>query len=309
MREEAAAADVGAGRPRIPGTGARWRGIDAQACVRYTIERQTTEGGFCFYAYHPWGVEEPNTPDTLAGVSILHLLEQPMPDRERCIAWLQAQQDERGGYGTLVIGYAALKALVRLGAAPARDPRAFLARTAAMLGLSGAKGRAVTRDLRGVLKCVELWREHGLEPTDTVRARTAALLERQRAPDGGYGASGASLPETAAAVALASELDIDLDEGAVLAYVRRCEGPPYGFNVAPTAVSSDLDSQRAALWVLRRYRARPRHAALARRFVALCQTAVGGFGRTQGAIARLDDSLRALEILSLLEESRVDAEA
>jgi hypothetical protein len=29
---------------------------------------------------------------------------------------------------------------------------------------------------------------------------------------------------------------------------------------------------------------------------------VGGFGRTPGAIARLDDSLRALQILSLLDD-------
>lgn len=286
------------------GPGERWRDIDVQACVRYTLERQTTDGGFCFYTYHPWGVEEPNTPDTLAGVAILDMLGQPVPNRARCIAWLRSQQSDRGGYATLVIGYAALKALAKLGAAPAYGPRVFLKQTAATLGLTGSGGCACTCDLTDVLKWVELSREHGLAPSGGLKARVAELLERQRTQDGGYGACGASLPETAAALALAGALDIRVDDDAILAYVRRCEGLPYGFNVAPAAVSSDLDSQRAALWLLARFDARPRHAAQVRRFVAQCQSAVGGFGRAPGAIARLVDSLRALEILSLLSESK-----
>lgn len=290
-----------AGKPPS-GPNTRWRGIDARACVDYVLGHQTTEGGFCFYSYRPWGVEEPNTPDTLAAVSILGLLERPVPRRESCTEWLQAQQDARGGYGTLVIGYAALTALARLGAAPARNPREFLDRTGALLGLTGTGERVHTRDLHAVLKCIELWRAHGIVAQQEVRTRVAALLERLRAARGGYVSASASLPETVAAVALADEFDIHVDAKRLLAYLRRCEGPPYGFNVAPWAVSSDLEAQRAALWLLRRFGARPRHPVLVREFVALCQTASGGFGRAHGAIARLSDSLHALEILSFLSE-------
>ena len=48
-----------------------WRGIDAEACYRYTLSRQTEEGGFCFYAYPEWRVAEPNALDTQAAVAIL----------------------------------------------------------------------------------------------------------------------------------------------------------------------------------------------------------------------------------------------
>lgn len=289
-------------KPMSPAFAGPSGGIDAQACIRYTIERQTTQGGFCFYTYHAWGVEEPNAPDTLAAISILSMLRQPVPNREPCVAWLRAQQDARGDYATLVIGYAALQALRKLDAAPARDPRAFLRRTAATLGLSG--GRPPARDLRWLLMCLELWRENGLALADAMLPRIAALLERQHERGGGYGASGASLPETAAAVAVASELDLSINASGVLDYVRLCEGPPYGFNVASSATSSDLETQRAALWLLRRFGAAPTHPELIGRFVALCQTDAGGFGPSPGAIARLSESVYALEILGWLAQAR-----
>lgn len=275
------------------------QGIDLRACLRYTTERQTTQGGFCFYAYRPWGIEEPNTPDTLAGVSILQRLGHPVPRRERCVAWLREQQDPSGGYPTAVIGYAALEALRRLGAEPAGDPRSFLRRSAATHGLSGEG--PVTRELRIVLKCLELWREHGLSPSRAVRARVSDLLRLAHADDGGYGTSGANLAESAVAVALAREIDMPVDGHAVLAYVRHCERPPYGFNVTPSALSSDLETQRAGLWLLRALGGRLRHAGRVSGYVALCQNASGGFGRAPGAIARLDDTLRALDILAWLD--------
>ena len=86
----------------------------------------------------------------------------------------------------------------------------------------------------------------------------------------------------------------------VLAYARQCEGPPYGFNITPWAVSSSLQTQHASIRVLRHFGAGPRDAALIRELVASCQTGLGGFGRVPGAIPRLDDSLRALGILSML---------
>ena len=260
-------------------------GIDVEACYRYTVAHQTSEGGFCFYAYRPWGVEEPNAPDTRAAVAILALMEKPVPERERCLAWLRAQQEQDGGYSTLIIGHAVLKALRQLGSGPALNPRSFLDRTAASLGLT-EPGAKPTRWISGALKCVELRSDWGLAPGAQIRTSIATMLGRLRTGDGGYGASGSSLPETAAAVALSDALGLGAGREDVMAYVRQCERPPFGLNVAPSAVSSDLESQCGGLWLLRRFGARPRDPGLIRKFVALCQRGAGGFGRTPGVTPR-----------------------
>jgi hypothetical protein len=279
--------------------GSRFDAIDVEACYRYTLGCQTSRGGFCFYAYPQWGVEDPNTLDTYAAVAMLRLLRRPVPEVEHCTTWLKAQQDALGGYSTLVIGYAALKALQLLGAEPLRDPRRFLHETAGMLRLTDPSGRGLTGWISSALRCIELWRDYGIAVSEQIRFGGAAALGRLHGADGGYGAPGSSLPETAAAVALATALGLPVGPEA-LAYARQCEGEPYGFNVARFAVSSGLESQRAGLQVLRHFGAASRYPAAIRKYVVSCQTFVGGFGRAPGAIPRLTDSLCAMEILSML---------
>jgi hypothetical protein len=276
-----------------------WNGIDVEACYGYTLSRQTHQGGFCFYRYREWGVEEPNTPDTYAAVAILRLLDRATPEVERCKAWLQAQQDSAGGYPTLVIGSAALKALQLLGAQPLRDPRQFLKDQARVLQLIDPVHLQLPGQLFTALRCIQLWRDYGLTVTKQMREAVVAGLGRLRDDNGGYGAPGPNLLDTATAVALADVLDVPV-EHAALAYVRQCERSPYGFNIMPLAVSSSLESQHAGMLVLRHFHALPQDPVLIREYVASCQTARGGFGRVPGAIPLLDDTLRALEILAML---------
>jgi hypothetical protein len=276
-----------------------WGGIDWEACYRYALRCQTSQGGFCFYAYPEWGIEEPNAPDTCAAVAIFGLLELPVPRAERCQAWLRALQDHSGGYPTLVIGYAALRGLQLLGAEPQRDPRRFLREMAEMLRLVNPSAERRAGWVAGARRCVELCSVHGIVITDRMRDAIGAALERLRQPDGGYGLPGANLPETATALALATAAGLPAPRD-VLAYAQRCEGAPYGFNITPFAVSSGLESHQAGLRVFRHFGVHPRDSALIRRYVATCQTSRGGFGRVPGAIARLEDSLRALQVLSML---------
>jgi hypothetical protein len=278
-------------------------GIDIDACYRYILGRQTVDGGFCFYVYHAWGVEEPNAPDTYAAVASLGLLHRPVPRRAAVTDWLKAQQDSRGGYPTLTIAHATLTALRLLGEAPLRDPRHFLADIAGVYGLADAAGREASGWLHNALRCIELWRDYDLPLGDRVRTRVGTALRRLRQDDGGYGAPGASLPDTAAAAALGAALDLPVNP-AVLAYVRRCEAPPYGFNITPSASSSGLESHHAGLSVLRHFGASPREPAMVRHYIASCQTRRGGFGRVPGAVPRLDDSLRALQVLFMLGQAR-----
>jgi hypothetical protein len=306
---EAVRTDSGSPEPRgerrqapSPSSRLRWDGIDVDACYEYIVGRQTMDAGFCFYSYHDWGVEEPNAPDTYAAVASLGLLDRPVPRRAAVADWLEAQQDPYGGFPILIIAHATLKALRLLGEAPLRDPSAFLEETAGIYGLTDPTGREPSGWLSNALRCVELWRDHGLALTEPIRARVAAALERLRGRNGGYGKPGTSLPDTANAIALAEALGLPLDPGA-LTYARRCEGAPYGFNITPRAVSSGLETHQAGLQVLRRFGAAPRDPVLVRQYVAGCQTSRGGFGRVPGAVPRLDDTLRALEILCMLSDA------
>jgi hypothetical protein len=289
--------------PGVKGTSvdrdARWDGIDVEACSSYTRSRQTRQGGFCFCMDRAWGVEEPNTPDTYAAVAIFRLLDRAVPEVERCWAWLQAQQDAAGGYPTLVIGFAALKALQLLGARPLRDPRRFLQDQARLLHLTDPAHLHFPGQLCSALRCLRLWQDYSLTVTEQMRAAIAVGLGQLRGDNGGYGAPGANLLDTTAAVALAAILALPVDR-AVLAYARQCERPPYGFHVTPLTTSSSLESQHAGLQVLQHFHALPRELARMREFVASCQTASGGFGRAPGAVPRLDDTLHALEILVIL---------
>jgi hypothetical protein len=308
--EEAARIDCGSPKPpgerrhtRSASARPEWDGIDIDACYRYILGRQTIDGGFCFYVYHDWGVEEPNAPDAYAAVASLGLLDRPVPRRAAVADWLKAQQDPRGGYATLTIAHATLTALRLLGEAPLRDPSQFLENVAGIYGLTDAAGREPSGWLHNGLRCVELWQDYGLSLNDRIRTRVGAALSRLRQDDGGYGAPGASLPDTGAAVALAAALDLPVDP-AVLAYVRQCEAPPYGFNITPSASSSGLESHHAGLRVLGHFGASPRQPAVVQDYVESCQTRRGGFGRVPGAVPRLDDSLRALEVLCMLAQAR-----
>lgn len=273
--------------------------INLQACREYALSRQTSEGGFCFYAYREWGVEEPNTPDTYAAIATLRLLAQAIPEEDACRAWLQRQQDPSGGYPMLGIGYAALMALHLLGAQPLHDPRPYLLNMARLLRLTGHVDVDLAGRVRDALRCIKLWQAYQLIITPELRARLAAALDHLQGDDGGYGMPGASLPETARAVALCTALVLPVGQS-VLDYVQRCEGPPYGFHITPTSISSSLESHHGGMRVLHHFGVSPRQPELVRGYVASCQTSVGGFGRASGAIARLDDTLRALEILSML---------
>lgn len=273
--------------------------IDVEACYRYTLGRQTRQGGFCFYTHAEWGVEEPNAPDTRAALEIVAKLGRSIRNPLQCVAWLRAQQDASGGYSTLIIGDAALKALQRLNAEPERDPRRFLIDCSERLRLAAPDGQRHQGWLSAARRCVELRGLYDIAVTTAVRKAVASALTSLRGSEGGYGAPGANLPETALALTLAVAVGLPAPVEC-LSYARECEEPPHGFNVRPHASSVNLESQSAGMQILHHFGERPRNPGRVRNYVAACQGTGGGFGRVPGAIPRLDDTLSALEILSLL---------
>jgi len=74
-----------------------------------------------------------------------------------------------------------------------------------------------------------------------------------------------------------------------------------GRRTASTSVShgasSSLECQHAGLRILHHFEQRPHDSARIRDFVVACQSSAAGFGRLPGATPRLDNTLRAVEIL------------
>ena len=116
-----------------------------------------------------------------------------------------------------------------------------------------------------------------------------------------------SVIETTAAMELCQVMGLPLDPDA-LDFVRRCERPPFGIDINPTSVSSSLECLCAGLHLLCHFGV---HRCIPRKSATICvavRPTPGGFGRAPGAIARLDDTLQALEIL-LMVQGRYSPEA
>ena len=280
--------------------GTPWRGIDAEACYRYALSRQSPTGGFCYYNYSPWGVEDANAPDTHAAIAIFQLLCRPVPNVERCVDWLRSLQDSAGAYPTLLIAHAALKALRLLGAAPTRNPSLFIQDAARAAGATASNRHDLRSWLANAALCSDLWLDFPIILADEMRHSIGATRRRLRHESDGYGWPGPDLVQTWMAVSLGDALGVPT-EMQTLDFVQRCQGPPLGFNITPDAVSSSLDCQLAGVRLGARFGARLADPTSTRTYVARCQTAAGGFGRAPGAIPRLGDSWKALDILVSLD--------
>jgi len=273
--------------------------IDAEACRKYILTRQNPDGGFCFY--RSWGVNESNAPDTLAAVNSLRLLGEPAPQGSQVIAWVQSQQGADGRYATLTIAWACLNALWLLEAEPLYDPRSTIMD-------QGRRKENITDQafdwsglIRNFVRTLELMARLHLTVEAQLRRAGVRLLDRIRTADGGYGLPAASLLDTSWAVRLADLIGIPLDRKP-LDYARRCKQPTYGFNITPASVSTSLEIQQGGLRLFARFGTRPTNPDAIIRFVVSCQTAFGGFSRVPGALTRLDDTWRALDILRLLKQ-------
>jgi hypothetical protein len=275
-----------------------WDGIDADACCRYVLGRQTREGGFSFYAHHDWGVEEPNTLDTYAAIAALQLLRAVIPNARRCEDWLKEQQEPSGAYATLVIGHTALKALRLLAAEPQYDPRPFIRRWDSILRPTRER-KPLPGWLADVARWIELCADFGVAPSAEMQGQVSAALAAVRCKGGGYASPGENLADTARVLEISARIGLDAPDG-ILAYARQCEALPFGFNMTPAGAGSNLEALLSGLRILRYYGVEPSHPEHIRRYVAACQTATGGFGRAPGAIAQLTETLRALEVLMLL---------
>ena len=283
------------GDPRASGD------LDCAAIGRYVLGRRTSEGGYCFYRTPEWGVEEPNAPDTVAALKSLRLIGFDIPAPRRTSRWLCSLQDDDGGYPTLTIGSAALRALDVLTVEPKLSPDRWLrGRLEAFCGCDRPRdSRAAIIDALRLCELMHL--RHGVF-AGWERDSMTALLDAARAPDGGWARPGADLETTAIAVRLAQLVESRWRPDPQLAtFLHRCENQVLGLRLAPNAEATSVGALWGGLALGRVLGQRLRYLDAVGQQLALLQRPDGGLGARHRAISTLQATWRGLEAARLFD--------
>lgn len=280
-------------------------GIDVESCRKYILGRQTPQGGFSFYRYGPWGVEEPNTQDTRAALNGLHWLGEPVPHRDAVISWLLEQQASDGGYSSHMIADGALSALQCLQTEPLHDPTRYLMAWAGQLHIADNVAMDASMWLDSARRCARLLIAYGVSVAG-LRETVQSILPSQNDESGGYVSGAPNVISTWNALALASTLDLECASGKALEFTRQCENPQWGFTLTPASSASELSVHFAGMHTLKQFGLLPRYPQALEAFVVMCQAGTGGFGRVPAAVPGLRETACALNILLLLAEGRED---
>ncbi|MGD0344939.1 MAG: hypothetical protein ABSB55_08330 [Acidimicrobiales bacterium] len=280
--------------------------LDREAAGRYVLGRRTPLGGYSFYRTPEWGVEEPNAPDTLAALECLRLLEIRVPETELTVAWLRGLQDDAGGYPTLTIGWATLRALALLGIAPNHSPAVWLTdREEALARADGSRNWQGT--LYEALYIAELRRLADMGPSDRTCDQFAHLLAVARDPHGGWARPGADLATTAVAVSIAGPSHLTAEERSMTEeFLRRCESRVLGMRLSPDAGATSVDALWGGLVLVHGLRLQPSYPHAIAESLTVLQRADGGLGARHFAISTLRDTWRGLDAVRLLDQLQQD---
>jgi hypothetical protein len=249
-------------------------------------------------------VEEPNAPDTSAALESLRLLGIDIPAPGRTAQWLRSLQDGDGGYPTLTIGWAALRALDVLTVEPKLSPDRWVrGRLEAFCGCDRPRDwRAAIIDALRLCELMHL--RHGVF-AGWKRDSMTALLDAARAPDGGWAHPGADLETTAIAVRLAQLVESRWRPDPQLAtFLHRCENQVLGLRLAPNAEATSVGGLWGGLALGRVLGQNLRYLDAVGQQLALLQRPDGGLGARHRAISTLQATWLGLEAARLLNRLR-----
>jgi hypothetical protein len=274
--------------------------LDRAAIRRYVLGRRTPEGGYCFYRTPQWAVEEPNAPDTLAALKSLKLLDADIPLPQQTGDWLRGLQDESGGYPTLTIGWAALRALDVLTVQPKLSPDRWIrSRLEAFCDRNGPRDwRAAITD---AVHLCELMRLRHSALGGSARDSMAGLLDAARAADGGWASPGADLETTALGVRLAQLVNPHWQpDPHLVTFLGRCEDELLGLRLAPDARTTAVGALWGGLALADALHRRLRYPGAIEQQLVLLQRPDGGLGARHRAISALQATWIGLEAVALL---------
>jgi hypothetical protein len=276
--------------------------FDLDAVTRYVLSRRAPGGGYCFYRTPAWGVEEPNGPDTLAALESLRLLNVEPPLPGETATYLRELQDNRGGFPTLTIGWAALSSLALLDAGPRHSPAPWLAREQPDRAQPPV-GRERSSALRDALHLLEAMDVSGIVPGAPVRTTLARLLAGALDSRGDELWPGVDLEGAAVALRVISLAGLSRDGDARFrAFLEACEDQELGLRVRPDAAATSTGALWGGLVAAGILQCRLRGLASIERNLAMLQRADGGLGARHGAISTLHDTWRGLDAARRLDE-------
>lgn len=278
--------------------------LDRVAIGRYVLGRRTPEGGYCFYRTPQWAVEEPNAPDTLAALESLKLIEVDIPAPRQTGDWLRGLQDEVGGYPTLTIGWAALRALDVLAVEPKFCPDEWLrGRLGGFCDCDGPRDwRAAIIDAVHLCELMRLRHSLLREPA---RESIAVLLDTARAADGGWASPGGDLETTAIALRLAQLVNPRWRPDFRLAtFLGRCEDELVGLRLAPDAGTTSAGALWGGLALGHVLGRRLQYLGAIEQQLVLLQRPDGGLGARHRSISTLRTTWLGLEAVALLDRLR-----
>ena len=273
--------------------------LDLAAIGAYVLSRRTPSGGYSYYRTPAWGVEEPNAPDTFAALESLRLLGLEVPEPDQTRTWLRSLQDAQGGFVTLTVGWAALRALALIGAGPVGSPLRWIAHNGRII--SAHKPDAAWPEvLRNALRLVELLDLVGLSDVATIDV--GRLLTAAWDRDGGWAVPGADLETTAVGLVLSDRAGAPVDAGAIATFLRRCEDPALGLRLRPDAGATSIGALVGGLVVADRFGLALSHPGAIADSLAILQRADGGLGARHRAISTLEATAQGLAANRLLDQ-------
>ena len=261
------------------------------AAAAYLRSRQSPAGGFCFYRWR--GLDEPNLFDTWHALAALRLLGAEVPRAGQTARFL-AQFPAAGADQLYYLSFSLdlLGRSERLGEERLELIRALKPRLPPTAG--GPDTTAWLQSTRRLLRlksrfaCISGWEA------------LPAFLDQLR-NGAGYG-DGPNLIDTCLCLAIGAGLGIAPRDRAARDFVDSLQMPGCGFALTLDSRVANLEVLYAGTLCCGMLGLPLRHRADALRFVAACQTARGGFARAPGALADIEMTHRALQVMRAAEQ-------
>lgn len=255
----------------------------------YLLERQSPNGGFCFY--RGYYAEEPNLSDSWHAIAVLvGLLGTDLPEKNSHASFIIGQPIEPQP----LLLYYRVRGLLALGA---DDPKSATVRSgvAALQAhfLDTATHASLAATLQRVRRTVWLKRHFGL-PMALDDLASALLLGEHE--DGGYGTP-SNLLDTDAAIAVLMSCG-QVSPPRTGDFVKRMALPGFGFRLTAGSLSPNLETTCAGIRSCCRLGMTIPHAQDAMAFVLSCQTGSGGFARAADALPDITLTHLALATLA-----------
>lgn len=263
-----------------------------ERAAAYLLERQSSDGGFCFYRWEQ--VDEPNLSDTWHAVAVLRgLLKRDLPDADRHISFVDRLDVPPWPIGL----HDRVHTLDLLdGVDPKADAVRALVASLPMRMPTADPSPSLTHSLEALRATLWLKRRFGM----TIQAHSIMQgLRRLEHASGGFGEP-ANLVDTAMAMAVLRLCGHGVSPRTA-EFVMRLAVPSFGFRLTERTMSPNLETTCAGVVSCERLGMAVPYADAAMGFILSCQTGNGGFARSAGALPSFELTHMAMESLRILK--------